>query len=90
MALQGGQVQLELSDMCLALKMSEMAKGGQLHTAIDGTQYRIQLLPRKAQEQTMWGVQFPSDTMGNTAIERKPAIIRQNHTAGCFPHQNRT
>ena len=34
MARQGGQVQLEQSDMCLALNMDKMAKGGFLRAAM--------------------------------------------------------
>ena len=39
MARQGGQVQLEQSDMCHSLNMAKMAKGGVSHTAIEETQY---------------------------------------------------
>ena len=38
---QGGQVQLEQSDMCLALNMAKMAKGGCWRVAEDETQYLI-------------------------------------------------
>jgi len=39
MARQGGQVQLEQSNMHLALNMGKMAKGGFSHAAIEETQY---------------------------------------------------
>jgi hypothetical protein len=41
MARQGGGVQLEQSDMGLALKMAKMAKGGCLRAAVEETQYLI-------------------------------------------------
>jgi len=41
MARQRGHVQLEQSDMRLALNMAKMTKGGFSHAAIDVTQYLI-------------------------------------------------
>ena len=41
MARQGGRVQLEQTEICLALNMAKMAKGGFLHAAIDETQHLI-------------------------------------------------
>jgi hypothetical protein len=41
MAKQGGQVQLEQSDMRLALNMAKMAKEGFSHAAIEDTKYLI-------------------------------------------------
>jgi len=41
MARQGGRVQLEQSDMRLALNMAKLAKGGFLHASIEGTQQLI-------------------------------------------------
>jgi hypothetical protein len=38
---QGGQVQLVQSDMCLALNMAKMAKGGFMCAAIEETQQLI-------------------------------------------------
>jgi histone H3/H4 len=38
MARQGGREQLEQSDMCLALNMAKMAKGGFSRTAIEEMQ----------------------------------------------------
>jgi hypothetical protein len=42
MARQGGQVQLEQSDMRLALNMAKKAKEGFSHAAIAETKYLIQ------------------------------------------------
>jgi len=41
MARQGGRVQLEQSDMWLALNMAKMAKEGFSHAAIEETKYLI-------------------------------------------------
>jgi hypothetical protein len=41
MARQGGRVQLEQSDMCLALNMAKMAKGGISPAALEETQQLI-------------------------------------------------
>jgi hypothetical protein len=41
MARQRGREQLEQSDMCLALNMAKMAKGGFLRAAVKETQYLI-------------------------------------------------
>jgi hypothetical protein len=41
MAMQGGRVQLEQSDMRLPLKMAKMAKGGFLRAAVEETQYLL-------------------------------------------------
>jgi len=41
MARQGGRVQLEQSDMCLALNMAKMAKEGFSRAAIEEMEYLI-------------------------------------------------
>jgi hypothetical protein len=41
MARQGGRVQLEHSDMCLALNMAKMANGGLLRAAAEEMRYLI-------------------------------------------------
>jgi len=41
MASQGGRVQLEQSDMCLALNMAKMAKEGFSRAAIEEMKYLI-------------------------------------------------
>ena len=42
MAKQGGQVQLEQSDICLALNMAKMARGEFMQAAIEETHYLIE------------------------------------------------
>jgi hypothetical protein len=50
MARQGGRVQLEQSDMRLALNMAKMAKGGFSHAAIKETQQLVKKPCAEVQE----------------------------------------
>jgi len=90
MARQGGWVQLEQSDMCLALNMAKMTKEGFSHTAIEETQQ----LPKKPRaevwEQMKRGVGSPGHDMMKAAIEGHPAMVRENQTDRCLPCQNGT
>jgi len=90
MARQGGRVQLEHSDMHLALNMANMAKGGYSHAATEEMQYLIKKPRAEVQEEKKWGVEFPGHKMVKAAIEKHEAMLRQNHTASCLPCQNRT
>jgi len=90
MARQGGRVQLEQSDMRLALNMAKMAKGGFSCAAIEETQQLIKTPRAKVQEEKKWGVQFPRHNKLNAAIERHPSMFRQNQTDGCLPCHNGT
>jgi len=56
MARQGGRVQLEQFDMCLALNMAKMAKGGFSHAAQEETQYLIKNHQAKVREEKRRGV----------------------------------
>jgi len=58
MARQGGRVQLEQSDRCLALNMVEMAKGRYLHPAIEEMQNLIKKPCAEVQEEKKRGVAF--------------------------------
>jgi len=58
MARQGGRVQLEQSDMHLALNMSKIAKGGFSHTAIEKTPYLIKDTHGEVQEERKRAVEF--------------------------------
>jgi hypothetical protein len=51
MARQGGSVQLEQSDMRLALNIAKMAKGGFSHAAVEETQYLIKKPRAKVREE---------------------------------------
>jgi len=50
MARQGGRVQLEQSDMRLALNMAKMAKEGFARAAIEETKYLIKKPPTGVEE----------------------------------------
>jgi hypothetical protein len=90
MARQGGRVQLEQSDMRLALNMAKMAKEGFLRAAIEETKYLIKKPRAEVQEEKKWGVAFPGHKTVKPAIQRHPAMLRHNHTSGCLPCQNAT
>jgi len=90
MARQEGWVQLEHSNMCLAMNMAKLAKGGFLRAAIEEMQSIIKKPRTKVREEKKWGVEFPGHEKVTTAMERHPALLRQTHTARCLPCQNGT
>jgi hypothetical protein len=90
MARQGGCVQLEQSDMRLALNMAKLAKEGFSHAAIEETKYLINKPHAKVQEVKKRGVEFPGHKKVKAAIQRHPATVRQNQTSGHLPYQCRT
>jgi len=69
MARQGGRVQLEQSDMCLALNMAKMAKGGFSRAAIGEMQQLIKKPRAELREEKKWGVVFPRHNKEKAAIE---------------------
>jgi len=87
---QGGCVQLKQSDLCLALNMAKMVKGGFLRAAIEETQYLIKKPRAEVQEEKKWGVEFPGHNKVKAAIERHPAMLRQNQTPGSLACPNGT
>jgi len=90
MARQGGRVQLEQSDMCLALNIAKMAKGGFSRAAIEETQQLIKIPRAEVREEEKLGVEFPGHQKVRAAMERLPAMVYKNHMAGCLPCQNGT
>jgi len=90
MARQGGWVQLEQSDLCLARNMAKMAKGGFSRDAIEETQQQIKKPRAEVREEKKQGVEFPGHQMLKAAMERHPAMVYKNHTAGYLPCQNGT
>ena len=90
MARQGGRVQLEQSNMRLALNMGKMAKEGFSRATIDETKYLTKKPPGKVWEEKKRGVEFPGHKKVKAAIQRHPAMLRHNHTSGCLPWQNGT
>jgi len=90
LARQGGWVQLEQSDIRLALNMAKMAKEGFLRAAIEEMQYLIKKQWAKDQEEKQHGVEFPRHKNVNAAMERLPAMLRDNQKDGCLLCQNGT
>ena len=88
MARQGGRVQLEQSDMRLALNMAKMAKEGFSRAAIiEETKYLIKKPRAEVREEKKRGVEFPGRNKVKAAIQRHPAMLRQNQMSGCLPCQ---
>ena len=90
MAGQGGQVQLEQSDMRLALNMAKMAKEGFSRAAVEETRQLITKPHAAVRELKKRGVVFPGHNKVKAAIERYPAMVLQNQTDGCVPCQHGT
>jgi len=88
MARQRGQVQLEQSDMRLALNMAKMAQEGFSRAAIEEMKYLIKKPRAEVREEKKRGVEFPGHKKVKAAIQRHPAIFRQNQMSGCLPCQN--
>ena len=90
MARQGGRVQLEQSDMRLALNMANMAKGGFSRAAVKETQYLIKKPRAKVREEKKRGVEFQGHNKEKAPRARHPAMLRRNQMPGCLPCQNGT
>jgi len=88
MARQGGRVQLEQSDMHLALDVAKMSKEGLSRVTIEEMQFLIKRPCAEVREEKKWGVEFPGDRMVKAAIERHLAMLGQNQMAGCLPCQH--
>jgi len=88
MARQAGRVQLEQSDMRLALNMDKMGKEGFSCTAIEEMKYLIKKPRAEVQEEKSQGIEFPRPKMVKAAIQRHLAMLRQNQTSSCLPCQN--
>jgi len=90
MGRQGGRVQLEQSDMRLALNMAKMAKEGLLRAAIEEMKYLIKKPRVEVREEKKRGVEFSGNDKVKAAIQRHPAMLRQNQMSSCLPCQNGT
>jgi len=90
MARQGGWVQLEQSDMRLALNMGKMAKEGFSRAAIEETKYLTKKPHAEVREEKKRCVEFPGHKKVKAVIQRHPAMLRQNQMSGCLPYQNGT
>jgi len=90
MARQGGRVQLEQSNMRLALKMAKMTKEGFLCAAIGETQQLIKKPLTEVQGEKKWGVVFPGHNKVKAATEKHPSMVCENQLDGHLPWQNDT
>jgi len=68
MARKGGQVQVEQSDMRLALNMAKMAKREFLHATIEQIEDLIMKPRAEVRAEKKRGVEFPWHKMGKAAI----------------------
>jgi len=89
-ARQGGSVQLEQSDMRLALNMAKITRGGFSRATEEETEYLIKKQYAEVREEKKCGVEFPGHTKVKAAIARHPAMLPQNHMPGCLCCQNGT
>ena len=90
MARQGGPVQLEQSDMRLAMKVAKMAKEGFSRATLEETPFMIKKPRSEVREEKKWCVECPWHKKVWAAIERHPAMLLQNQMAGCLAFQNGT
>ena len=87
MARQGDRVQLEQSDIRLALSMAKMTKGGFSRATMEETQQLIKKPRAEVREEKKRGVEFPGHNKVKAAIERHLAMGYKNQTDGCLPCQ---
>ena len=90
MAREGGCVQLEQSNMRLALNMAKMAKEGISRAVVKETQYLMKKPHAEVQQQKNRGFEFPRHQKVKAGIERHPDMLCENHKLGCLPCQNGT
>jgi len=88
MARQGGRVQLEQSDLCLALNMAKMTTEDSSRAALEETKYLITKPRAVVREEKMRGIEFAGHKKVKAAIERHLTMLHQNHTSGCHPCEN--
>jgi len=88
MARQGGRVQLDQSDMRLALNMAKMAKEGFSRVSIKQTQQLSKKPRADVREQKKRGVVVPRHNKLKAAMERHQVMVLENQTDVCLPCQN--
>jgi len=89
-ARHGGRVQLEQSDMHLALNLAKWVTGGFSRAAIEETQQLIKKPRAEDWKEKKRGVEFPGHQKVKDAMQRHPAMVYKNHTASWLPCQNGT
>jgi len=90
MARQRGWVQLEQSNMCLALNMAKMAQEVFSQTAMEETQQLIKKPRTEVRKEKKLVVVIPWHSKVKAAIERHPAMVRENQSDGYLPCLNVT
>jgi len=88
MARQGGRVQLEKSNMRLALNIAKMAKQGCSRAGIEETKYLMKSPHSEVRQEKTRGVEFPSHKTLKAVIQTHRAMLCQNQTAGFPPCHN--
>jgi hypothetical protein len=84
MARQGGQVQVEQSDMRLTLNMSKIPREVFSHAAMEEMIYLFKKPHAEVREEKMRCVEFPGHKKVTAAIQRHPAMLRDNQKSGCL------
>ena len=87
-ARQGGQIQLEQSDMQLVLKMVKTAKGGYSQAAMEKMLFHIPKHHAVVQPEARWGVELPEHRKVKTVIEIQPSMFHETQTPGYLPCKN--
>jgi len=87
---QGGRAHQEQTNMCLAWRMANMAKGGFSYATIKETHQLIKNPCTEVQEEKKCGFEFPGQKEVNAVIERHLAMVYKNHMDRCFPCHNGT
>jgi len=90
MARQGGRVQLEECDMCMALNKAKMARGGFLRAAMEDTQFLIKIPWVEVLLEKKRVVEIGGPKNGKAAMEIHPAMLRENQADGWLPCQDGT
>jgi hypothetical protein len=67
--------------------MAKMAKEGFSRAAIEERKYLIKKPHPEVREENTRGVEFPGHEKVKAAIQRHPAMLRQNQTSGCHPSE---
>jgi len=90
MAREGGWVQLEQSDMRLALIMAKVATGGFFRATIEEMEFLMMKPQDEVREQKKREVVFSGHKKVKAAMGRHPAMLWDNQTDSCLPSQNHT
>jgi cell division GTPase FtsZ len=84
MARQGGQVQLQQSDMSLVMKMAKMATAGFSSTAIEETHHLVKCPRAEVQHEIKQAVEISGHQIVIAVIVRHPGMVWETQTNGCL------